>query len=83
LRLLAVLDRERQGHVPPFPCHVYKMFFHCQIVGGQPRVSAESSESAFFAEDALPELSLSRVLPKQVHAFFDALRSGKQAAQYD
>ena len=43
--LLAVLDREKQGHVPAFPYHVYKMFFHCEIVGGSPRPTSESSES--------------------------------------
>lgn len=83
IRLLAVFDRERQGHVPPFPYHVYKIFFHCEIVGGEPRSTNESSESAFFAEDELPELSTSRVLPKQIHDFFDAIRSGDTEAQYD
>jgi ADP-ribose pyrophosphatase YjhB (NUDIX family) len=73
VRLLAVLDRERQGHIPPFPYHAYKLFFHCEIVGGQPRANIESSESAFFARDELPPLSLSRVLPKQIHALFDAI----------
>lgn len=83
IRLLAVLDREKQGHVPPFPYHVYKMFFHCEIVGGSPKATAESSESAFFAEAELPELSLSRVLPSQIHGFFQAIRSGKAETQFD
>ena len=83
VRLLAVFDREKQGHFPPFPYHVYKLFFQCGIVGGSPRRTEESSESAFFAENRLPELSLSRVLPGQLHAFFKAIRSGKAEAQYD
>jgi ADP-ribose pyrophosphatase YjhB (NUDIX family) len=83
IRLLAVFDRERQGHAPPFPYHVYKMFFLCEIVGGSPRRTAESSESAFFAEASLPELSLSRVLPGQIHAFFEAIRSGRTETRYD
>jgi ADP-ribose pyrophosphatase YjhB (NUDIX family) len=83
LSLLAVWDRERQGHVPPFPYHVYKLFFHCEIVGGAPRATVESSESAFFARDALPALSVSRVLPKQIQALFDAIQSGNREAQYD
>ena len=82
-RLLAVLDRERQGHFPPFPCHVYKLFFQCEIVGGSPKPTAESSESAFFAEAELPELSLSRVLPSQVREFFQAIRSGRTEARFD
>ncbi len=83
VRLLAVLDREKQGHRPPFPYHVYKIFFHCEIAGGSSRRTAESSESGFFAETNLPELSLSRVLPSQIHAFFEAVRSGRTEAQYD
>jgi ADP-ribose pyrophosphatase YjhB (NUDIX family) len=83
IRLLAVLDRERQGHVPPFPYHVYKMFFHCEIIGGAPRKTSESSQSAFFREDELPELSLSRVLPGQIHSFFSSIRSGSTETMYD
>ncbi len=83
LRLLAVLDREKQGHTPPFPYHVYKLFFHCEIVGGGPRKTAESSESVFFAETNLPELSQSRVLPAQIHSFFQAIRLGNRESKYD
>ncbi len=83
LRLLAVFDREKQGHAPPFPYHVYKLFFHCEIVGGSPTRTAESSESAFFAAHELPELSLSRVLPSQILAFFRAIRSGTMETKYD
>lgn len=83
MRLLAVFDREKQGHAPRFPYHVYKMFFHCEIVGGSPKRTAESSESAFFAESALPELSLSRVLPSQIHGFFEAIRLRRIETKYD
>lgn len=83
VRLLGVLDRERQGHVPPFPYHVYKLFFQCEIVGGAPRANRESSECAFFARDSLPPLSVSRVLPQQIRAFFAAVESGRGEALYD
>jgi ADP-ribose pyrophosphatase YjhB (NUDIX family) len=83
LRLLAVLDREKQGHKPPFPFSVYKMFFHCRIEGGSPARTLESSESGFFAIDALPELSTSRVLPCQILSLFEAVRSGRAEAAFD
>jgi len=83
LRLLAVLDREKQGHVPPFPYHVYKLFFHCGITGGSPRKTAESSGSAFFAESALPELSASRILPGQIHRFFQMVREDGKGTDFD
>ncbi len=82
-RLLAVLDREKQGHFPPFPYHVYKLFFHCEIVGGSPQQTAECSESSFFAEHELPELSVSRVLPAQILRFFEMTHLGQRDAQYD
>ena len=67
--LLAVLDREKQGHVPLFPYHVYKLFFHCSIIGGSPKANFESSECEFFDVEALPELSVSRVLETQIRRF--------------
>jgi ADP-ribose pyrophosphatase YjhB (NUDIX family) len=83
LRLLAVLDREKQGHAPPFPFSVYKMFFHCGIEGGTPARTLESSESGFFPIDALPELSTSRVLPRQILSLFEAVQSGVAKAAFD
>jgi ADP-ribose pyrophosphatase YjhB (NUDIX family) len=29
-KLLSIYDRERQGHHPPFPYHVYKVAFLCE-----------------------------------------------------
>ena len=75
--LLAVLDREKQGHTPSFPYHVYKMFFRCSIIGGSPAANAESSECGFFDIDALPELSTSRVLESQIVSFHRACMRGE------
>jgi len=83
MKLLAVLDREKQGHPPAFPYHVYKLFFHCRITGGAPRKTAESSGSAFFGETEIPELSLSRVLPQQILRCFESVRTGATDALYD
>ena len=82
-RLLAVLDREHQQHPPPFPFHVYKLFFLCEIVGGAPQPNAEASEQGWFAEDQLPELSEARVLPRQLHRFFEQVRRGTLPADFD
>lgn len=82
-QLLAVLDREKQGHLPSFPFHVYKLFFHCEITGGAPRANEESSESGFFAVDALPELSVSRVLARQIQDFHRAVVQKNPTPQFD
>jgi len=32
-RLIAVFDRSKHGHLPPFPFHVYKLFIACELLG--------------------------------------------------
>jgi ADP-ribose pyrophosphatase YjhB (NUDIX family) len=65
VRLLAVLDRRKHPH-PPQLAHVYKLFFLCQAEGGRLQASAETPGVGWFPRDALPPLSLDRVLPTQV-----------------
>ncbi len=81
--LLALLDREKQGHLPPFPYHAWKVFFHCEITGGAPKANLESSELDFFDPDNLPELSQSRVLDQQIRRLVDKIRTGDRVADYD
>ncbi len=69
VKLLAFYDRDLHGH-PPYPFHVYKLFFQCDLVGGAPKPSEETEAVAFFPEDALPKLSLSRVTPAQIARLF-------------
>ena len=70
-KLAAVYDRGCHPHEPPYPFHVYKMFFLCQITGGAPKTSIETLDVDFFAPDALPALSNGRVLPFQIQRMFD------------
>lgn len=83
-KVLAVLDRERQGHQPPFPYRIYKLFFLCEAHGGE-LISGgeETSEAAFFARDNLPELSLSRVTAHQIHRFFECLEQPAAPTDFD
>jgi len=83
VRLLAVYDRERQGHQPSFPFHVYKLFFLCEIVGGEAQPNEEASEIAFFGRDALPELSVSRVTERQIQHFFDLRHRPDAPTEFD
>jgi len=69
-RLLAVYDREKHAH-PPLAYFVYKLFFECEIVGGAAANSIETEDVAFFEQEALPPLSLTRVVPAQIDRFFD------------
>jgi len=82
-RLLAVYDREKQGHRPSFPFHVYKLFFLLDLVGGTATPNEEASEIGFFAEDELPELSVSRVTAEQIHRFFSLRLQADASTEFD
>lgn len=69
-KLAAVWDRTRQGHTP-HPFSILKLFFVCELAGGAASTSLETSGSAWFTEDALPEdLSRGRTLPHQLRRMF-------------
>lgn len=65
-KLVALHDRDVQGHQPTFPYHVYKLFFLCEPIShGQPS-PVETMEIGWFDIENLPELSTTRVLDTQV-----------------
>ena len=71
VKLLAVYDRSKHPHEPPFAFHVYKLFVQCHIVDGQATPSVETDAVGFFDEDSLPELSISRVTEAQIRRLFE------------
>lgn len=83
VKLLAVFDRSKHAHEPPFAFHVYKLFILCQIVGGQPTRSIETEAVGFFEEGSLPELSISRVTKRQVHRLFEHGRNLALPTDFD
>ena len=82
-RLLAVYDRSRHPHEPPMPFHIYKLFFLCDIKGGSPQISHETTAVDFFAEDRIPNLSISRVLPDQITRMFEHYRNSDLPTDFD
>lgn len=72
VKVLAIYDRRKHGHEPPSPFHIYKIFFRCELIGGEAAASIETSEVAFFRESELPtDLSLGRVTPSQIARMFE------------
>jgi ADP-ribose pyrophosphatase YjhB (NUDIX family) len=71
LKLAAVHDYRKNGHPPRALHYVYKMFFLCEITGGEARPSNETSDVAFFARDSLPPLSLGRTIAREIDRMFD------------
>jgi ADP-ribose pyrophosphatase YjhB (NUDIX family) len=82
-KLAAVFDRSLHPHQPPYPYHIYKLFFICEWTSGALSHSIETSEAGFFAEDALPPLSLGRVLPFQIQRMFEHHRQPGLATEFD
>ena len=76
-RISAILDRDRAGY-PKNANSIYKIFFLCSILGGNPTPSIESSHIEFFPVAALPELDAQRVRKADIaHAF--AMYQGETA----
>jgi ADP-ribose pyrophosphatase YjhB (NUDIX family) len=65
VKLAAVYDKLRHEH-PPSLFHTWKLFFLCEIRGGQPTLSLETDGIEFFALDSLPPLSMPRTTPAQI-----------------
>ncbi|WP_282604984.1 NUDIX hydrolase [Pelagibius sp. Alg239-R121] len=82
-KLAAVYDRLKHPHEPPHPFHIYKMFFICELLGGDARPSVETSEVGFFEATDLPELSRGRVLEAQISRMFEHHRNPALATDFD
>lgn len=82
LKLVAVYDRDKQGHTP-FPFYIYKFFFLCELIGGSPSASIETEEVGFFPEDDIPPLSIGRVTPAQIKRMFEYYRHPDLPTDFD
>ncbi|MBN2289911.1 MAG: NUDIX domain-containing protein, partial [Candidatus Glassbacteria bacterium] len=82
VRLLAVYDKKKHTH-PPHPYQAYKLFFLCELLGGEPRHSLETDGVEFFAEEEIPELSSPRVTSGQIARLFELHRHPDPAADFD
>lgn len=74
VKLLALYDKECHGH-PMDIYHVYKLFFLCDITGGEAKSSVETSEVGFFDFNKLPELSLTRNTYKQIERIYELYKN--------
>jgi ADP-ribose pyrophosphatase YjhB (NUDIX family) len=83
VKLAAVYDRSKHPHLPLMPFHLYKLFFLCEITGGTPTESHETTGVEFFAEDRIPPLSISRTLPFQLARMFDHHRNPALPTDFD
>ena len=81
-RIIAALDRNK--HFDDFfPYSVYKIFVECDYVEGNYIDNIETSESAFFRLNELPELSEGRNTKSQIEMCFDARKANVFEAIFD
>lgn len=82
-KVLAVFDRSKHPHEPPFAFHVYKIFMRCTITGGEATPSSETDAVEFFGETEIPELSVTRVTSSQIKRMFEHHRNPMMATDFD
>jgi ADP-ribose pyrophosphatase YjhB (NUDIX family) len=81
--MLAIFDRAKHPHEPPFPFHVYKLFILCGLEGGEARTTFETSGVAFFGENEIPPLSISRITLDQIHFCFESQKNPTAPSRFD
>jgi len=82
-RLVAVYDRGKHPHKPLMHYHIYKLFFICEITGGQATTSSETEQIEFFSESDMPELSITKILPEQIAKMFEYYRQNDLPTYFD
>jgi ADP-ribose pyrophosphatase YjhB (NUDIX family) len=82
-KMLAVFDRAKHPHEPPFPFHVYKLFILCRLEGGEAKTSWETTGVEFFGENEIPPLSTSRVTRDQIQFCFEAEKDPATPCRFD
>lgn len=81
-KVVGVYDCNRVGPLELF--HAFKIVFLCDLLDGEARASAETSEVAFFALEEIPaQLSGQRTLPRHVAEAFAALVDSARPTVFD
>jgi len=71
VKLLAVHDRRRHLKMRPMSLDIYKLFFLCELLGGEPRTSHEVEEVRFCARDEIDTMNIGKVTGAQIHRMFE------------
>ncbi len=77
LRLLALYDKTRHHPPSPNPFSIYKAFFLCEITGGAPAQSMETSDVGFFPIDSPPPLSTGRTTASELTRMAELAANGE------
>jgi len=78
IRLLAVHDKAKHSPQTSY-MYVYKIFFLCEITGGNAVSGTETTGVGFFGENELPPLSEGRNTEEQIIKMINLADKGKEA----
>ena len=81
-RIIAIQDRAKHN-LPRYPWGVCKVFVECTLLGGTFAENIETTESRWFSEDALPELSEEKNTAEQIRMCFAAYRDPNWKTRFD
>jgi ADP-ribose pyrophosphatase YjhB (NUDIX family) len=84
IKLIALLDRDRQGY-PPHVWHIWKAIFLCELTGKeQSELGSETQDARFFARESLPEpLRVNVSTRRLIERCFDHLDHPEWPADFD
>jgi ADP-ribose pyrophosphatase YjhB (NUDIX family) len=82
VKIAAIRDRRWQG-IRNELVHAWKVFFLCEITGGEARISNETDAVEFFALDELPPLSVGRSNAEQIRRMYEHHRNPALHADFD
>lgn len=74
VRLLGVHDKRKHSPQKSF-MEIYKIFFHCKIVGGDSVTGIETTDVGFFDLESLPPLSVGRNTEAQIRKVVEMIQN--------
>jgi ADP-ribose pyrophosphatase YjhB (NUDIX family) len=81
-RVIGIYDANRMNPLEVF--HAYKIVFRCDILDGECRPSNETSEVAFFGQEAIPQpFSGERTTARHIRDVFAALKNPELPTVFD
>ena len=81
-RIIAVQDREKHN-LPAYAWKICKIFVLCTVLSGQFQPNSETTESGYFALDALPPLATEKNNEEQIRMCFDAFHAEHWETLFD
>jgi ADP-ribose pyrophosphatase YjhB (NUDIX family) len=82
-KIVAIYDRDKRGHFPPHPYHVYKIFGICEIIDGKPAISFETDAIEFFDINKLPALSSGRINEFEIIKCYEHYLNPEKPTEFD